>query len=284
MKIAVLVTCFNRRSITVPNLIKLDRSIRNLPAIEATFFVADDASSDGTFDALKHALPELQVIRTPGDCFWTGGMNFAYRCALASRIQFDGYLLFNDDVLVDELAVSEFFESYRNLIPEQCSALVGATIEPGGDCKNVSYSGFVRKSRLRPRGVARVIPREGELLALEMPNANFMVINSKDFDSLGGLDGGYIHGHADIDLGLRLLEKRKKILLFGRPIGECASNQPLRQRLRSLPISGRFALLAGPKYSNHDFYRFCRKHYPILLFPMVVIIGTVKKFKLVFFP
>lgn len=283
VRIAVLTTCFNRRLVTIPNLEKLRRALRMVSDLEAHFYVVDDASPDGTYEAVKASLPDAVVIRTAGDCFWTGGMTFAHKAARSSQSGYEAYLLFNDDVAVDEFAVKEFFDAYIGTKRGKCPALVGATHEPENPSL-ISYSGFNRASKWRPRSVSRVIPEPDKLVPLEMPNANFLLVDSRIFDEIGGLDYGYVHGHADIDLGLRLAKSGREVLLFGRPIGQCARNQPLNLMLQKLSYRERFKLIHGPKYSNHDFFRFCRKHYPLLLYPLVVTVGVLRKTKMIFFP
>ncbi len=68
-----LMTCFNRKEKTV-------RAIKNLiqgnPDIDFSFVVADDASTDGTSQALQEFF-QVTVLSGNGSLFYSGGMRLA---------------------------------------------------------------------------------------------------------------------------------------------------------------------------------------------------------------
>ena len=61
MKIAVLLTCHNRREKTLSCLKNLLE--QNLEDIDLSVYLVDDGSSDGTSDAIKEHFPEVQRKR-----------------------------------------------------------------------------------------------------------------------------------------------------------------------------------------------------------------------------
>ena len=71
MKIAVILTCFNRKE-------KTSRCISSLRdgnlEYDLDFIVVDDNSTDGTREALLQLGLNIKVIEGSGNLFWAGGM------------------------------------------------------------------------------------------------------------------------------------------------------------------------------------------------------------------
>ena len=101
-EIAVLMTCHNRRELTLRCLARLPGQTHFRPE---NLFLVDDGSSDGTGDAVLAAMPQANVICGDGSLFWNGGMRRAWEGAIASGRKFDFVLWLNDDV---ELADDAF--------------------------------------------------------------------------------------------------------------------------------------------------------------------------------
>ena len=89
-----LMTCYNRKE-------KTRNALRNLiqgnPEIEFSFIVADDGSSDGTYEELAK-FPRTRVIRGNGSWFYSGGMRAVIEEAKKEQKYYDYCLLFNVDV------------------------------------------------------------------------------------------------------------------------------------------------------------------------------------------
>ena len=108
MKIAVLLTCFNRKQQTIScleHILKARCAYNNKHKnkIYLSFYITDDNCSDGTPDAIKQilSLEQLLIIPADGNAYWAGGMRLAWKKALDERI-YDFYLLLNDDTIVSE--------------------------------------------------------------------------------------------------------------------------------------------------------------------------------------
>src|SRR5688500_4668302 len=94
-QIAVLMTCHNRKALTLACL----EMLRRQPLFAAeNLFLVDDGSSDGTGDAVRQAFPTANVVQGDGSLFWNGGMRLAWDRAKAAGRDFDFYLWLNDDV------------------------------------------------------------------------------------------------------------------------------------------------------------------------------------------
>ena len=79
MKIAVLMTCHNRKESTL-------RCLRGLPS-DLDVFLVDDASTDGTSDAVREVSRaerdgRVEVREGNGSLYWAWGMALAWRASV----------------------------------------------------------------------------------------------------------------------------------------------------------------------------------------------------------
>jgi GT2 family glycosyltransferase len=111
MKIAVLLTCFNRKEKTLSCLSSLYNALslyndKNENKIEISVYLTDDGCTDGTGDAIRNNFSDknINILQGIGNLFWAGGMRFAWNEALKKHNEWDFYLLLNDDTdLLDNL-------------------------------------------------------------------------------------------------------------------------------------------------------------------------------------
>src|SRR5690348_12096667 len=102
MTIAVILTTFNRKKKTITCLENLGR--QSLPDnITLDLYITDDASSDGTPEAILEHFPKAHLYHGSGSLYWAGGMRNSWRKALQSRPDF--YLLLNDDTVLYDNAI-----------------------------------------------------------------------------------------------------------------------------------------------------------------------------------
>ena len=79
MKIAILMTCHNRRETTL-------RCLRGLPS-DVEVYLVDDGSTDGTDEAVKATFPKVNVIRGTGNLYWAKGMELAWKTCLQHEVE-----------------------------------------------------------------------------------------------------------------------------------------------------------------------------------------------------
>ena len=219
-RIAVLVACFNRAAITLPNIAALEAA---LEAAACTFDIhlLDDASPDRTGERVKAAHPRINVVVSEGDLFWNRGMQRIFEEARRHG-PYDGYLLYNDDLLVEGDAVVRAVALWTSLNRAGPATLIGAT--RAGEAARTTYSGhrLTNPGRLT---VEMVEPGE-EPRPCDTFNANFVLVPAATLEELGGLDPYYWHGHGDYDLGFSICKRREPVLVAPGWIGTCDGHPP----------------------------------------------------------
>ena len=234
-RIGVLIACHDRRAKTLRCLKSLAESCDNaIDLVRVEVFLVDDGSIDGTATAVRTAFPHVHVISGDGSLYWCGAMRIAWR--EAAQHDFDAYFWLNDDVVLDENAVSRLLGTMRekqSVAGKPC-IVVGATRDPVEGSTGPSYGA------LTASGVARVAH---SVERIEYFNGNVVLVNRMAYRTLGLLSPSYQHGFADLDYGVRARRAGVEVWLAPRTLGECATNGtpfwlrrdvPLWQRLREL--------------------------------------------------
>lgn len=219
-RIAVLVACYNRAAITLPNIAALEAA---LEGAECRFDIhlLDDASPDQTGPRVKAAHPRINVVISEGDLFWNRGMQRIFEVARAHG-PYDAYLLFNDDVLVDREAVARAVALWTSLNREGPSTVVGAT--RAGTEARTTYSGYhlLNSGQLI---IAMLEPGDAPRTC-DTFNANFVLVPAATFEDIGGLDPYYWHAYGDHDLGFTIRARGEQIVLAAGWIGACEGHIP----------------------------------------------------------
>ena len=244
-KVAVLLTCFSRKAITL-------RCLRRLFELNQTVdvFLVDDNSSDGTSSAVLSEFPHVRVILGSGDLFWNRGMHLAW--THASHGEYSYFLWLNDDVVLYDNCFSELIA---------CSILGNDTTIISGiieshDQKQVLYGGTDTRKRL-------LLPNE-TLQPVTNMNGNVVLIPVSVFVVLGNLDPYFHHDLGDVDYGLRAQQKGIQVLTTRVAVGSCERNDVCRVRAWNATLRERFKKLYSPlgQHPRINFY-FRRRHYSI---------------------
>lgn len=112
MTMAVLLSCFNRREKTLACLKALFG--QNRPSgCSLEVFLTDDASTDGTVEAVRNLFPAARVLAGTGSLYWNGGMRLSFEEALKG--DYDYYLWLNDDTLLDPGALTAMLHTHAKV-------------------------------------------------------------------------------------------------------------------------------------------------------------------------
>lgn len=175
MKIAVLMTCHNRKEATI-------RCLRGLPS-DVDVYLVDDGSTDGTGEAVREFSRgdrengRVRVIEGDGSLYWAKGMRLAWETAVEHG-DYDGYLWLNDDVELTRMP------EFR----DECIQ-VGECINSKGE---VTYG-------LR-----------GDLFT-----GNFVYVPRSVYEKIGMISGEYAHAWADSDYAMRAKRAGVKVVSCG---------------------------------------------------------------------
>jgi len=266
MELAVLMTCHNRRSVTLRGLGSLLGELQSIPDLNAHLFLVDDGSSDGTGDEVRSRYPHVTVVMGTGHLFWNGGMCLAY--AVAHAIQhYDAFLLFNDDVDLFREELSRFFDSYQTANSLKPTIMVGAMTSRNGE--SITYSGLRRTSKYRLLAFQRTVV-DGTPHQCDTFNGNFVMVPGPFFETIGGLDPRYRHGFGDIDLGLVALTRGLDVITYASPIGICERGVSVSERIAAGSLKDRWQLLFSGPTGIRPYLYFAWKHGAHLLYPVYV--------------
>lgn len=214
MNILVIFTCYNRKDKTEQCISTI---VTGNKECEFTFVVADDGSTDGTYEMLQNlqALFDIYVVRGQGDWFYSGGMNAAMEYALQNLSHNYNYILMiNDDV---EFLENGILGLISQSVYQDNAIIVGAMCNDAG---NLSYGAVKYISGYKYRKM--------DISEWEKPvdtfNANCVLIPYETFEQFGVMDSFYLHSLGDFDYGLSLKKAGYKIYQSKQFVGRCNNN------------------------------------------------------------
>lgn len=270
--IAVLMTCFNRKSKTVEcleNLIEAHILYNrcNDTSIQLSLFVTDDACTDGTPDAIKDVCKgyELCIINGNGSCYWAGGMRLAWQEALREKHRWDFYLLLNDDTVVCENLFEELIHTHEYCLDKYkhggiYSGITCAT----DDASHITYGGDVFDTPARGTwhrvGVSET-PR-----LVDMVNANILLVDVSVVEKIGIFPDVYVHGCADTDYGMMGRRNGLPVLVTANVCGICDDDHLSKEEeclmLMKMSFNERRRYISHPIHSDADYLTMIKRNMP----------------------
>lgn len=250
-RIAVLLTTFNRKEKTLTCLRSLQQ--QSLPAgVSLEIFLTDDASSDGTPEAVKNLFPEVHLFNGTGSFYWAGGMRYTWRQALLSAP--DYYLLLNDDTTLTENAIAVLLEDES----ETPSICIGSTASEG----KISYGGWKRSSRWFWK--SERVHDQDQYTDCDFGNANIMLIPKAVVEKIGILAEHFTHSLADYDYTLNAKKSGFGVRVAPGFLGSCTDDHGNNWKSANTTLKERIAYLKSVKgLAYHEYLRFIRDHFPL---------------------
>ena len=214
MKVLAIFTCFNRKDKTKKCIETINT--RN-PECDFTFVVADDGSTDGTYEMLKNmqSAYSIYVLRGSGNWFYSGGMNAGMEYALKNLLHdYDYMVMINDDVKFLDNGIQNMIEQSTM---QDNAVIVGAMCNDTGD---LSYGAvkYISGYKYKKLNIS-----EWEVPA-DTFNANCVLIPYRVFERIGAMDPFYKHSLGDFDYGLTLQKDGNKIFQSKQFVGICNNN------------------------------------------------------------
>lgn len=209
MKVAIVILNWNGQSMLsqyLPTVLDYSRD-------EARVIVADNASTDGSLAMLQQRFPEVSVIKLDKNYGFAGGYNRALR-----QVEADYYVLLNSDVEVTHHWLTPLIE-FMDYHPE-CAACQSKILSMA-DKEVFEYAGasggFIDRLGYpfcRGRLFGTVERDDGQYdyrTEIFWATGACMMIRSKDYWHVGGLDERFFAHQEEIDLCWRLQLLGRKI-------------------------------------------------------------------------
>lgn len=247
-KIAVLLTCFNRKEKTRYCLLNLFN--QELPEkVSVDVFICDDNSTDGTGEMLAREFPQVKVVNGNGNFYWGGGMRAAWTAA-KNFSNFDAYLWLNDDTFLLPKSLKKLIAEYQG---------IGKPAILNGPCKipntqNFSYGGHDEKGS--------PMPPNGMIQEIYSINGNLVFIPKAIEEKIGMISPRYTHYLGDVDYGFRAKEVGFNSYSTSTYLVECDQNNLPNWADPRLSIKTRWKLLhhvkgrAASEYVAFKIYHF----------------------------
>lgn len=233
MDLAIIFCCYNRKNVTLHCLEQLYKNINAKAEIKADIYVVDDGSTDGTSEEIEGKYPEVVIMQTGGDFYWSKSMYMGMKRAFESH-KYDFFLMVNDDVDFYDDMLKIMFESYYEASGE--CAIVGSTEYNG----KVTYGGRIDECDL--------LKPNGEIQECYFANWNCFLLPSSIIDKIGFIDGHYRHAYGDYDYSIRMRKKEIPIYTAIDYVGSCAINLERNKFADAkIPRAERLKALFSPK-------------------------------------
>lgn len=255
-KLAVLITCHNRRSKTISCLNHLFSSFQSAPKVNICVYLVDDGSSDGTAEVVLDRFRNVNIIHGDGSLFWNGGMRLAWEEATKNE-HHDYYLWLNDDTDIFDNAINDLINASFHF---GNNAIIVGSVRSKNNIET-TYGGYSESCRLDPNGSYQLI---------EYFNGNVVLVPHQVFKIVGNLDKRFKHSIGDIDYGLRAKKQGFNSYITMDYIGYCEKhpNIPIwcdkrysfKQRLKS------FRNATSASVAEHFIFDFRHKNFPVAIF------------------
>lgn len=275
MKIAVLITVFNRKEKTRRCLESLQNTSRPFLRndVDLEVFLTDDGSSDGTREMLESgnwSFP-LHVLPGDGSLFWNGGMINSWKAALVEG-GFDGYLWLNNDTIVLPAFWEDLLTADKH--SKECYGKRGIYVGSTRDSATgaFTYGGFVYTNKLTLKDKF-IIPDGKHFQECESGHGNITFVSSEVVDKMGIFYEKYHHGGTDHDYTYLTHKAGFPVLVLPHFSGECENDHPKdggRKKFFALPLKERIEAL-----NLHNTLLFNWRCFP-WRYPIVALTGYFK--------
>lgn len=242
-KLAVILTCFNRRLSTLKSLqFLIEQDIFDKIIID--IFLVDDGSIDCTEFYVRKKFPNVKILKGNGNLFWCGGMRLAW--SEASKENYDAYLWLNDDTMLLPGSLRTIIETSEKVVMDQgCDGIIiGSCCDP--ITGKHTYGGRVCRRLLSRLPDQPLVPSD-RILSCDTMNGNLVLVPQSVFKILGNLSEKFIHAFGDTDYGMRARKKNIPICIAPGYLATCPANERVSSWTDpSVPLLSRWKIMCSP--------------------------------------
>jgi N-acetylglucosaminyl-diphospho-decaprenol L-rhamnosyltransferase len=219
--LSIVIPIYNRLNITREGLGYIQASLDEYDALpessrpySVNIVIVDDGSKDGSPEWVQANYPSIDVIRTPGDLWWTGSANYGVSYAMKKFPSLSGIIMQNDDVMVEK----DWTIAMIAAIVKEPRAVIGcATTTPeqkdviqfGG---TVSHPWFAR-TKFTNRNRKRSEFAKGHLEPSFYLSGRGLYVPVSVFREIGLFDEKSFKHRGDMDIPLRAKKAGYKLLV-----------------------------------------------------------------------
>lgn len=236
VKIAVILTVYNRKEVTLQGLRSLYKAIEVLGGDNSfDIYMTDDGCTDGTCEAVHKEFSDIHIIQGDGNLFWNRGMLLAWK--EARKWNYDFYLWWNDDTMLLSNSLMVMFETYK-LLPS--NSIVVGCISSAQNLQEITYSGTNDDKNL--------VAPNGEIQSVELMNGNLVLIPNSVVNSIGLLNPIFHHGGGDYEYAIRARKQGVGVYITPFFVGTCERHDVERKCFRrDTPMVQRIKYLYSPQ-------------------------------------
>lgn len=278
IKIAALLTCFNRKEKTVRCLDSLFKAemlynkVNKDNQLCISVYLTDDACTDGTVDAVREMCisRDFHLIQGNGHCYWAGGMRLAWAEALKKHKEWDYYLLLNDDTIICDNAFDELFLAHHfALANTNKPGIYSGVTSDLVDLNCITYSGSIYENV--SKGLSHKAMPTGTPQKVDVTNANILLIPREIVSEVGIFHEGYIHNGADNDYAMMVAKHGYSAFITGSVCGRCEFDHKnegvVINDMKKMSLRERYKYVNNPVHCDHDYLLFIKRNiahkYPI---------------------
>ena len=241
-RIAVLLTCFNRRETTLACLRALYAQSA-LDRVELTTYLVDDASPDGTGGAVRREFPQVKVLEGDGQRFWCGGMRLAWEEAFDG--DYDHYVWLNDDTMLYPDALERELATAESLLRRRGHDVIVTGTTRDAVTGESTYGGIARRDGLFVE--FRLVEPGSEPVRCDTVCGNLTLVPRSVARRVGNLSSSFRHHLGDFDYGLRAAAIGIESWVAPGHIGTCSLHEVAGSPFdATLSVRERVRLLARP--------------------------------------
>jgi GT2 family glycosyltransferase len=223
-RIAILLTCHNRRAKTINCLKSLYKTLKvSNPGIKSDIYLVDDGSTDGTSQEIIMHFPGINLIKGSGELYWAGGMRLAWETALSKDRQYDSFILLNDDVILMVNFLMDLLNTHEHCLEHFHQSGIYACSTIDSSTSKISYGGTLIKRKGIKVESARITPGDVPV-PCSIANANILMVTMEVVESIGILDSKYTQQFADYDYTLAASKKGIPVLVCPGFGGSCVND------------------------------------------------------------
>ncbi|ATL43854.1 glycosyltransferase [Elizabethkingia sp. HX WHF] len=272
MRIAVLITVFNRIEKTLLCLKSLFDADNTELGIDFKIFITDDGSTDGTAGKIKESFPSenIEILQGSGQLYWNGGMNNSWKAAIAEG-GFDGYLWLNNDSIILSNLWKELkaADEYSKKQFGKGGIYVGSTYNK--EKTGLSYGGFNFVSKWTLKDIF-LIPN-GSFQNCEAAHGNITYVSHDVVEKEGVFCDQYIHSGGDHDYSYLAHKHGFPVFILREYVGVCENDHTEKNGsdFTDLPLKERLKYMNSPLgYNFHNTLLFQKRCFPHRYLPVLI--------------